>query len=70
MTLFLAKAALVLCTVELEADNTYFAVCQGRYNLMVAEATRVVEQNRMGSFCTAYDYEAVGDMASFVVVCE
>jgi len=68
--LMLAKAALVLCTVELEADDTYFAVCQGRRDQMEAEIIRIVEQDKMGAFCTAYEYGVFEGSPSFVVVCE
>ena len=60
----------VLCTVELEADDTYFAVCQGRRELMEAEIVRIVEQDKMGAFCTVYDYGVFESYPSFVVVCE
>ena len=63
-------AAAVLCTVELEADDTYFAVCQGRRELMEAEIVRIVEQTKMGAFCTPYEYGTFESYPSFVVVCE
>lgn len=63
-------ASLVLCTVELEADGTYFAVCQGRNDLMAAEAKRMVEQNYLGAFCTAYEYDVFENYPSFVVICD
>ena len=63
-------ASAVLCTVELEADDTYFAVCQGRRELMEAEVVRLVEMERMGAFCTPYEYGVFESYPSFVVVCE
>ena len=63
-------ASAVLCTVELEADDTYFAVCQGRRELMEAEIVRIVEQDKMGAFCTPYEYGVFENYPSFVVVCE
>lgn len=68
--LMLAKAALVLCTVELEADDTYFAVCQGRREYMEAEVVRQIEQTHMGAFCVAYEYGVFESYPSFVAVCE
>ena len=68
--LMLAKAALVLCTVELEADDTYFAVCQGRREGMEAEVVRIVERTKMGAFCTPYEYGVFEGFPAFVVVCE
>lgn len=62
-------ATAVLCTVELEADGTYFAVCQGRRELMEPELKRIVEQERMGAFCTPYEYGVFESYPSFVVVC-
>jgi len=63
-------AALVVCSVELESDDTYFAVCEGRRSLMAVEAVKQVETGHMGTFCVAYDYEELGDSATFVIVCD
>lgn len=63
-------AALVSCTVALEADDTYFAVCEGRRALMDHEVVQMIEKDHMGTFCVPYTYEQIGDTISFVVVCE
>lgn len=63
-------ATAVLCTVELEADGTYFAVCQGRRELMETEIARIVGQYKMGAFCSIYEYDVFESYPSFVVVCD
>lgn len=69
--LMLLKAALVICTVELEADDTYFALCEGRQELMEARIQSILEKDKMGTFCTVYTYtEWKEGYQSFVTVCE
>ena len=63
-------ASVVLCTVELEADGTYFAVCEGRRELMEAEISRIMAQDKANAFCTAYEYGVFENYPSFVVVCD
>lgn len=63
-------AALVSCSVVLEADDTYFAVCEGREALMGHEVVQMIEKDHMVAFCVPYTYEQIGDTISFVVVCE
>lgn len=63
-------ATAVLCSVEPEADGTYFVVCQGRRELMETEIARILGQHKMGAFCTAYEYDVFESYPSFVVVCE
>ena len=67
----LLKAALVLCTVELESDDTYFALCTGRRELMESAILTYVEKDKMGAFCKVYTYtEWEEGHQSFIVVCE
>lgn len=63
-------ATAVLCTVELEADGTYFAVCQGRRELMETEISRIMAQDKASAFCTAYEYGVFENYPSFVVICD
>lgn len=69
--LMVLKAALVICSVELEMDDTYFALCSGRRELMEPAILKQVEQDKMGAFCKAYEYTQWAEgYQSFVVVCE
>ena len=64
-------ASAVLCTVELEADGTYFALCQGRRELMESAILSQIEKDKMGTFCQVYTYtEWKEGYQSFVAVCE
>lgn len=63
-------ASAVLCTVELEADGTYFAVCEGRRELMEAEISRIMAQDKANAFCKPYEYGVFENYPSFVVVCD
>lgn len=63
-------AALVSCTVALEPDDTYFAVCKGRKDLAYDVVREKVEFGRLGGYCTPYKYEETEDSVTFVVVCE
>ena len=64
-------ASAVLCTVELEADDTYFALCEGRRELMEAKVQSILEKDKMGTFCKVYTYTEWEDgHQSFVAVCE
>jgi hypothetical protein len=64
-------ASAVLCTVELEADDTYFALCKGRRELMEAQIQSILKKDKMGVFCTVYTYtEWKEGYQSFVAVCE
>lgn len=58
-------ATLVFCTVELEADGTYFAVCQGRRELMESAILAQVK-----GLCEVYEYGVFESCPSFVVVCD
>lgn len=69
--LMLLKAALVICTVELEEDDTYFSVCSGRRERMESTILGQIEKDKMGTFCTVYTYtEWKEGYQSFVAVCE
>ena len=69
--MMLLKAALVVCTVELEADDTYFALCSGRPEHMEESILKLIEQDHMDSFCNVYTYtEWAEGHQSFVAVCE
>ena len=68
--LMLLKAAMLVCSMDLESDDTYFAVCEGRREGMEETVVKMTEQQGIGIFCQAYEYDTVGDAVSFVVVCQ
>ena len=63
-------AALVTCSIVLENDDTYYAVCEGRKDLMYSVVQEKVQMDKLGGYCIPYRDEEIGDTVSFVVVCE
>ena len=68
--LHVLKAALVVCMVQNEPDDTYLVVCQGQRERMEMAAVDTIERRALGAFCKAYEYQSKEDVTSFVVVCE